>query len=164
MFATLTRSSSVFKFAILPALLLGCTLASTASAQAPLATGSIRHTNRTAWGTVEFYEGGKLGVWLRVIYNGRQSVMTVMPDVVTPDGRITGKFINYDLPGFSGQGNPAEFSNWVENGGGDFATDPFNPTANELSGQMAFTYSGTQNTPRQPIDNPQWNGFILTVP
>jgi hypothetical protein len=148
---------------VLAGLLVGAS-AATAAAQTPLATGSILRSNRAAWGTWEAFEGGKLGVWLRIKYNGNQSIMTVMPDVVTPDGKITGKFINYDLPGFDGQGDPAQFNPWVENGGGDFATDPLTAGATELSGQMAFTYSGTQNMTRIPIDNPQFDGFILTTP
>jgi hypothetical protein len=163
MFAHICSSSNLARRVALAALIVAG-LSSVASAQTPLATGSILRSNRSPWGTVEVYEGGKLGVWLRIIYNGRRSVMTVMPDVVTSDGRITGKFINYDLPGFSGQGNPAEFANWVENGGGDFATDPFTLGATELSGQMAFTYAGTQNMRRIPIQNPQFEGFILTSP
>jgi hypothetical protein len=134
--------------------------AESARADQPVAVGVVRNAENAPWGRLEIYQGGKLNFYLRFVYNGNQGAMTVMPDTISADGRITCKFINYDVYGATL--SDLSDGRWVENGGGDLILDAANADATGLNGTMAYTYQGTQNVERIPIDVPQWVGIRLT--
>lgn len=166
MFARLNHSG-LFALISRTLLLATCLIAATsqtARAQTPIGVGSVRNENNSPWGKLEIYQGGtKLGFFLRIIYNGDSSVMTVMPDDILPDNRIRCKFINYDVPNATG-GDVTQVSNWIEDGGGELILDAISFDSGDLSGQMAYTYEGTQNMPRRQIENPDWFIVRLTSP
>ena len=166
MFARLIRSglfASISRTLMLTACLAAATSQS-AQADTPIAVGSARNENNSPWGKLEIYQGGtKLGFFMRIIYNGNSSVMTVMPDDILPDNRIRCKFINYDVPNAPG-GDVTEVSNWIEDGGGELILDAITLDMSDLPGQMAYTYEGTQNMPRRQIENPKWSIVRLTTP
>ena len=166
MFARLNRSG-LFASLSRTLMLTACLVAATsqaARAVEPIAVGSARNENNSPWGKLEIYQGGtNLGFYMRIIYNGNSSVMTVMPDDILADNRIRCKFINYDVPNAAG-GDVTEVSNWIEDGGGELMLDAISFASGDLTGQMAYTYEGTQNMPRRQIEHPQWFIVKLTTP
>ena len=166
MFARLIRSgpfASISRTLMLTACLVAATSQS-ARADTPIAVGSVRNENNSPWGKLEIYQGGtNLGFFMRIIYNGNSSVMTVMPGDILSDNRIRCKFINYDVPNATG-GDVTEVSNWIEDGGGELILDAISLDSGELTGKMAYTYEGTQNMPRRQIENPDWFIVRLTTP
>jgi hypothetical protein len=161
--SVITSRRSVLK-SFLPALALGIGLflfTGSASAQTPVATGSMRYANGAPWASFQAFPttSNAFGYYLRIQMAGGR-VMTAAPSGTLPDGRIECWFIEYNLIGAT-KPDGTQGWQWVQTGGGRAY---LSSTPTGLDGIMAYTWTGTQNMPAQQIANPQYFGIKITTP